>query len=240
MWRRRWPWIAAVAAGLLLGTPPAVAADGEASGWLELDAGPAGQVHRLAPGGSADWAVDVHVRGEPATSLEVGLQSEPAATEVLRDFLSVELKACSQPWEGSSCAEGQRVLLGRTSLDAAAGLQVDLMEPGSAESTKAHVLLTATLAEDVPREVQGSRTQIVVGVHGAGDDTGGAGAGGGNGSGGAGSGGNAGSGGFPGNPAGPSSGILADTGFRLGAFALLGAVAVSAGFGLARLRGAAG
>ncbi|MCP1412218.1 hypothetical protein [Paenarthrobacter sp. A20] len=220
MWRRSGLWTAAVAAVLLLGAAPAVAADGEASGWLELDAGPAGQVHRLTPGGSADWAVDVHVRGEPATSLDVGLQSEPASTEVLRDFLSVELKACSQPWEGSSCAEGQRVLLGRTSLDTAGGVQVDLMEPGSAESTNAYVLLTATLAEDVPREVQGSRTQIVVGVHGSGDDTGGP--------------------GFPGNPAGPSSGILADTGFRLGGFALLGFGAVAAGFGLARLRGAAG
>ncbi|MGO4146856.1 hypothetical protein AB4Y77_17390 [Paenarthrobacter sp. YAF11_1] len=228
---------AATAAPAAPAVAAAVAADSEASGWLELDAGPAGQVHRLTPGGSADWAVDVHVRGEPATSLEVGLKSEPAATDVLRDFLSVELQSCSEPWSGSSCADGHRVLMHPTSLNSAGGVRVDLMGPDNTELANAHVLLTATLAEDVPREVQGSRTQIVVGVHGSGDEDGngsgnGAGAGGG-----AGSGGNAGSGGSAGNPAGPSSGVLTETGFRMGGFALLGVVAVAAGFGLARLRG---
>ncbi|ASN18780.1 hypothetical protein CGK93_02970 [Arthrobacter sp. YN] len=223
---------------LMLGAAPAapaaattLAAGSDPSGWLELDAGPAGQVHRLTPGGSADWAMDVNVRGEPAASLEVGLKSEPAAADVLRDFLSVELQSCSEPWSGGSCAGGHRVLMHRTSLSSVGGVRVDLMGPGNSESSNAHVLLTATLAEDVPREVQGSRTQIVVGFHGSGDGDG-AGAGGG-----AGSGGNAGSGGFPGNPTGPSSGALPDTGFRLGGFALLGFVAVAAGFGLARLRG---
>ncbi|MGF6835017.1 hypothetical protein QF015_003208 [Paenarthrobacter sp. TE4293] len=193
-----------------VGDPPAVAADG----WLELDAGPAGEVHQLAPGGSADWPMEVEVHGEPATSLEVGLRPEPAATEVLREFLSVELQACSQPWDGHFCAQGQRVVMPRTSLTSAEGMRVDLMDPGSPETTKAHVLLTATLAADVPREVQGSRTRIVVGVHGSGD--------------------------VPANPAGPPSGVLADTGFRLGGFAVLGFLAVAAGFGLARLRGPAG
>ncbi|MET4540114.1 hypothetical protein ABIE37_001895 [Arthrobacter bambusae] len=240
MSRRNSVGMAGLLGVLMLGAAPAapavaaaVGADSDASGWLELDAGPAGQVHRLTPGGSADWAMDVSVRGEPAASLEVGLTSEPGATDVLRDFLSVELRSCAQPWNGGSCADGHRVLMHRTSLNSVGGVRVDLMDPGNSEPANAHVLLTATLAEDVPREVQGSRTQIIVGFHGSGDGEGnGAGAGGG-----AGSGGNAGSGGVPGNPAGPTSGALAETGFRLGGFAFLGVVAVAAGFGLARLRG---
>ncbi|SEJ79807.1 hypothetical protein SAMN04487917_11417 [Arthrobacter sp. yr096] len=239
--RRSWFLLAAFAVVLPLGAAPAVAADGEPSGWLELDAGPAGEVHRLTPGGSADWAVDVTVHGEPASSLEVGLRPEPAASEVLRDFLSVELRACSQPWNGGSCPGGQRTLMDPTALASAEGVRVDLLEPGTSSATTAHVLLTATLAVDAPREVQGSRTQIVVGVHGSGDGAGGAGNGGGgdDGDGGAGPGGNAGSGAFPGNPTGPSSGLLADTGARLGGFALLGLLAVAAGFGMARLRSGA-
>ena len=248
MSRRNSVGMAGLLGVLMLGAAPAapavadtVTADSDPSGWLELDAGPAGQVHRLTPGGSADWAMDVTVRGEPAASLEVELTSEPGATDVLRDFLSVELRSCAQPWNGGSCPDGHRVLMHRTSLNSAGGVRVDLMDPGNSEPANAHVLLTATLAEDVPREVQGSRTQIIVGFHGSGDGDGnGAGAGGGNGAGGgggAGSGGNAGSGGVPGNPAGPTSGALAETGFRLGGFAFLGVVAVAAGFGLARLRG---
>jgi hypothetical protein len=238
MLRRSWVRIAAVAAILPLGAAPAVAAEGEPSGWLELDAGPAGEVHRLTPGGSADWALDVTVHGEPASSLHVGLQPEPAASEVLRGFLSVELRACSQPWDGGTCPGGQRTLMDPTALTSAEGVRVDLLEPGTLLATHAHVLLTATLAEDAPREVQGSRTQIVVGVHGSGDSAGGPGNGGGGGDG-AGSGGNAGSGAFPGNSTGPSSGLLADTGARLGGFAFLGFLAVAAGFGMARLRSAA-
>ncbi|MDR6437873.1 hypothetical protein J2790_003022 [Paenarthrobacter nicotinovorans] len=202
---------------------PAVATDGYPPGWLELDAGPTGQVHRLTPGGSADWVVDVQVRGEPASSLKVGMEPGPADAEALRDFLSVELQGCSEPWTGSSCAQGPRVLMKRTPLNRADGVRVDLMSPGALESTHAHVLVRATLAEDVPPEVRGSRTQMVLGFHGSG--------------GGAGSGDGAGSGGSPGNPAEPPSDALAHTGFRLGGFALLGSVAVMAGFGLARLRG---
>lgn len=238
MRRRSLVGMAGLLGALMLGAAPVapavaatVAADNHPSGWLELNAGPAGKVHRLTPGGSADWAMAVNVRGEPAASLYVVLKDGPAATDVLRDFLSVELQSCAQPWSGGSCADGHRVLMHRTPLNSTGGVRVDLMGHGNSGPANAHVLLTATLAEDVPREVQGSRTQIVVGFHGSGDGDG-AGAGGG-----AGPGGNAGSGGFPGNPAGPSSGALADTGFRLGGFALLGFVAVAAGFGLARLRG---
>ncbi|WP_026542320.1 hypothetical protein [Paenarthrobacter nicotinovorans] len=205
---------------LMLGAAPAAPAVAPAvatDGWLELDAGPTGQVHRLTPGGSADWVVDVQVRGEPASSLKVGMEPGPADVEALRDFLSVELQGCSEPWTGSSCAQGPRVLMKRTPLNRADGVRVDLMSPGALESTHAHVLVRATLAEDVPPEVRGSRTQIVLGFHGSGDG--------------------AGSGGSTGNPAEPPSDALAHTGFRLGGFALLGSVAVMAGFGLARLRG---
>lgn len=219
MRRRSWVCLAAFAAVLPLGAAPAAAAEGDAAGWLELDAGPAGEVHQLTPGGSADWAVDVTVHGEPAGSLEVGLVPESAAPEVLREFLSVELRACSQPWDGSSCPGGQRTLMESTALASAEGVRVDLLEPGTSSAAEAHVLLTAILAEDSPREVQGSRSEIVVGVHGSGEDA---------------------RGGFPANPAGPSSGVLADTGARLGGFALLAVAAVAAGFGLSRLKGAAG
>lgn len=212
MSRRRRACVLILACGLMIPAAPALGAQQEPSGWLELDAGPAGQVHRLTPGGSADWAVDVRVGGEEAAALEVELQPD-GTPEVLREFLSVELRACAQPWVDGVCAEGQRTLMPRTALNSATGARVDLMQPGSSLSDGAHVLLTATLAEDVPREVQGSRTGIVVGVHGSGDGTA--------------------------QPAGPPSGSLADTGARLGGWALLGLFAVAAGFGFARLRGAA-
>ncbi|WP_347109420.1 hypothetical protein AAHB33_02185 [Paenarthrobacter sp. S56] len=70
----------AVGAGvlaLLLCLPASVQAapaGEQPSGWLELDAGPAGQVHQLAPGGTAEWSVDVLVPAEPATALEVWLE----------------------------------------------------------------------------------------------------------------------------------------------------------------------
>lgn len=232
MLRRSVVLLSVLAGACLLGPAPAVA-DGGPSGWLELDAGPAGQVHRLTPGGSADWEVDVRVRGEPAKSLHLGLQSEPALTGSLRDYLTVGLRSCTLQWDGSTCPGAQRVLMEPAALATAEGVRVDLMDPGSLEAASAHVLVTATLAKDAPRDIQGSRTHIVVGVHGSGDDADGAGAG-------DGPGGNAGNGTLPGEPTRPPSGVLADTGARLGGFAILALVAVAAGFGLARVRGAAG
>jgi hypothetical protein len=209
----------------LLGAVPAHAQD-EPSGWLELDAGPAGEVHRLTPGGRADWTVGVHVPGETAGSLEVWIQpAETAGSEDestgLRDFLSVQLRSCEQPWDGTSCASGEQSLLEPTHLALAEGLRIDLMKHGSTWSSGTYVLVTAALAADVPADVQGSRTQLVVGVHGsgdaAGDDT---------------------SGEATARPDGPSSSVgLADTGARLVGFAMLGVMAVAAGFALARLQG---
>lgn len=204
---------------LLLGAAPANAED-EPAGWLELDAGPAGEVHRLTPGDTADWAVDVQVRGETASALELKL--EPGSDSGLRDFLSVELRSCEQPWDGGGCAQGQRSLLAPTELKRAEGLRINLMQHGSTTSRGTYVLLTAALAEDVPKEVQGSRTQLAVDVYGswadAGADAPGA---------------------VAARPDGPPSTVgLADTGARVGGFAVLGALTVAVGFGLARLRGA--
>lgn len=206
----------------MLGAVPAFGADGEPSGWLELAAGPAGQVHQLTPGGRADWAVDILAPGEAAGTLEVWLEPGGSHGAGLREYLSVELHACDQPWVGGTCPGGRRSLLEPTKLDRAEGLRMNLMEPGWADTRGQYVLVTAWLAKDVPQEMRGSRTEIVVGVRGSGDV---ASAGGASGSGST-------------QPAGPPSGILADTGARLGGFALLGFLAVAAGFGLARLRGA--
>ncbi len=220
------PVLGLVFACVLVGlyAPAPASAASEASGWLELDAG--SSVYRLTPGESTHWPVDVHVRGEPATSLEVTLQAEPAAADLLGKFLSVELRACSRPWVHGQCPAGQTVLVQRTALSSAEGVRTDLMETGTSVSGGAHVLLTASLADEVPLEVQGSRTQILVGVHGSGDDAG-------NGFG------DAGTGGPPGQLTGPPAGMLADTGARLGGAALLGLLAVAVGYGLARLRATA-
>ena len=233
-------WGTAVAVLVLSGTPsgagaspgaayptPNASLDGQPSGWLELDAGPAGQVHQLTPGGTARWAVDVKVRGEPASALEVWL--EPGAVEngeqLLREHLSVEVQACAQPWTGGTCAGGLQELLEPTPLADAEGARMQLQDPGPGGSTGTYVLLTAALADDAPRAVQGTRTRIMLGVHGAGDDLG--------------------SSSTPPNQTGPGqageappSGFLANTGAQLGGFVLLAALAVGAGFGLARLRGA--
>ncbi|MFF1829282.1 hypothetical protein [Paenarthrobacter sp. NPDC058040] len=206
---------------------PGSSRDGQPSGWLELDAGPAAQAHQLTPGGTARWAVDVKVRGEPASALEVWL--EPGAVEngeqLLREHLSIELQACAQPWTDGTCAGGLQELLDPTPLADAEGARVQLEDPGPGGSTGTYVLLTAALADDAPREVQGTRTRIILGVHGAGDDPG--------------------SSSSPPNQTGPGhageappSGFLANTGAQLGGFALLGVLAVGAGFGLARMRGA--
>jgi hypothetical protein len=209
-----------------LAAAPAHAQD-EPSGWLELDAGPAGEVHRLTPGGRADWTVGVHAPGEAAGSLEVWIQpAETAGSEDestgLRDFLSVQLRSCGQPWEGTSCASGEQTLLEPTDLNLAEDLRIDLMKDGSTWSRGTYVLVTAALAEDAPVEVQGSRTQIVVRVLGsgdaAGDDSSGA--------------------VTPRSDGPPSSVGLADTGARLGGAAMLGVLAVGTGFALARIRGA--
>lgn len=204
---------------------PRASLDGQPSGWLELDAGPAGQAHQLTPGGTARWAVDVKVRGEPASALEVWLEPEPAENgeQLLREHLSVEVQACAQPWTHGTCAVGLQELLEPTPLADAEGARVQLEDPGQGGSTGTYVLLTAALADDAPREVQGTRTRIMLGVHGAGDDLGSSSA--------------------PPNQTGPGhsgeappSGFLANTGAQLGGFALLGALAVGAGFGLARMR----
>lgn len=211
----------------LLGAFPAHAQEGP-SGWLELDAGPAGQVHRLTPGGRADWAVDVHARGEAAGSLEVWIQPAETAgpsnggSTRFRDFLSVQLRSCDQPWEGTWCAHGEQSLLAPMELKLAEGLRIDLMKDGSTWSNGSYLLVSAVLAEDVPAEFQGSRTQIVVGVHGSGDVAG-----------------DDSSGAPTARPGGPSSsGGLAGTGTRMAGFAVLGVFAVAAGFALARFRGA--
>ncbi|BCW04361.1 hypothetical protein NtRootA1_04990 [Arthrobacter sp. NtRootA1] len=209
----------------LLGALPAHAEEGP-SGWLELDAGPAGEVHRLTPGGTADWVVDVHARGEGAGLLEVWIQptetAGPESESGLRDFLSVQLRSCEQPWNGTVCASGERSLLEPTDLNLAEGLRIDLMKDGSTWSNGSYVLVSAALAEDVPAEFQGSRTQIVLGVHGSGDAVG-----------------DPSPGAVTARPGGPPSSIgLADTGARLGGAAMLGVLAVATGFALARLRGA--
>ena len=225
--RSRGPVLAVILACGMGGlAAPASAASAEPSGWLEVTAGPGSAMHSLTPGGSAQWPVDVHVRGEPATILELTLQTQPGASSLLKRFLSVELQACSRPWVQGRCGAGQRVLLERTALAGTGSTRVDLTEPGLSAGA-AYVLLTATLADDVPREVQGSATQIVLLVQGSGDDAGN------------GFPGSAGTGGPPGQQAGPPPGSLADTGARLGGFALLGLLAVAVGFGLARLRAGA-
>lgn len=205
---------------------PAFAAQTDPSGWLELDAGTGSAMQRLTPGESVHWTVDVHVRGEAATSLEMALPPS-SASDLLRGFLSVELRVCSEPWAQDQCGSGERVLLQRTPLTAAEGLRTSLKEPGTSASSGSYMLLTATLAEDAPREVQGRSTQILVRVDASGDDPG------------AGVPDEAGTGAPPGLPDAPSPASLADTGARLGGFALLGLVAVAVGFGLARLRAAA-
>ncbi|MFE4194271.1 hypothetical protein ACFRJ9_00245 [Paenarthrobacter sp. NPDC056912] len=202
---------------LSVGIAPANAAaqDGPA-GWLELDAGPAGEVHRLTPGDHADWAVSVDVPGEVATSLAVTLGSEPqpvgaaagSASENLADFLSVGLRACDQPWVGSTCGQGERTLLTPVAVNLVEDQWISMMEPGTSWSAGTYVLVSASLAEDAPREIQGSRMNLWVGVHGSGDEGGGGETG------------------------------LANSGFRLGGAVVLGVLAVGAGFGLARLRGA--
>ncbi|MEV7604044.1 hypothetical protein AB0N65_01215 [Paenarthrobacter sp. NPDC089322] len=209
-------------AAIWLTAGPAHASQEEPSGWLELDAGPAGKVHRLTPGGTADWAIGVRVPGEAAGTLEVELQSGTDAPPLLQEFLSVQLRACDQPWAGSSCMGNERTLMEPTPLAKADGLAVDLMEPGTAWSPGTNLLVTAALADAVPREVQGSRATIVVGVRGSGD--GGASA-------------PAAGPGLPPSSIASGDNSLADTGARLGGFAVLGVLAVAAGFGLARLRG---
>lgn len=223
MLRLRW-WAVLILAGVSSGVvSPASAAETNPSGWLELNAGPDSAMQRLTPGESVHWPVDVHVRGEVATSLESALLPA-AAPDLLRGFLSVELRTCSEQWVQDRCGPGQRVLMQRTPLTAAEGLQASLKEPGSSVSSGSYVLLTATLAENAPPEVQGRSTQILVRVDGSGDDPG------------TGVPDEPGIDGPPGLPAGPQPAWLADTGARLGGFALLGLLAVALGFGLARLR----
>lgn len=220
----------AVAALLLAGAlffpgTSAYAAPEDQTGWLELHAGADKATYRLTPGGSAHWPVDVHVRGQPAVFLEVGLEEGADPDDVLRRHLAVRLQACTEPWVDNRCGAGQRVLLERAALESAGGVRADLMPAGAAVSAGDYVLLTAWLAEDVPQEVQGTATQIVVGVHAGGDHPG------------AGPTDDMGTG-PPGESSGPLAGPLADTGARLGAFTLLGLLAVAVGFGLARLRAA--
>lgn len=113
-------------------------------------------------------------------------------------------------------------MLEPTDLNLAEGLRIDLMKDGSTWSNGSYVLVSAALAEDVPAEFQGSRTQIVLGVHGSGDAVG-----------------DPSPGAVTARPGGPPSSIgLADTGARLGGAAMLGVLAVATGFALARLRGA--
>ncbi|MFJ4171715.1 hypothetical protein ACIPY3_19600 [Paenarthrobacter sp. NPDC089714] len=224
--------------------------DAPPSGWLEVDGGPAGQVHQLTPGGTAHWAVDVKVQGEPASALEVWLEPGSVAAEeqMLRDHLSVELQACGQPWVDGACAGGLQELLEPTALADAEGARVQLEEPGPAGSPGTYVLVTASLANDAPQEIQGKKTRLVLGVHGAGDDLGGAGSGGEDGPpGGAGSGGDGSGGDSANHPAepgqgtqAPPSGFLSETGTKLAGFALLGVLAVGAGFALSGLRGGTG
>ncbi|MFK0002764.1 hypothetical protein [Paenarthrobacter sp. NPDC090522] len=246
---RSWGFGVAGLAVLVAAAVPAgasVTPDGPPSGWLELDGGPAGQVHQLTPGGTAHWAVDVKVQGEPASALEVWLEPGSVAAEeqMLRDHLSVELQACGQPWVDGACSGGLQELLEPTALADAEGARVQLEQPGPAGSPGTYVLVTASLANDAPQEVQGTRTRLVLGVHGAGDDLGGAGSGGEGGPpGGARSGGESGAS----HPAGPGqgtqappSGFLSETGTKLAGFALLGVLAVGAGFALSGLRGGTG
>ena len=217
--------VTALACGLLCSGGPANAAPDDPVAWLELSAGADGAAYRLEPGGSVHWPVDVQVRGEQARSLEVSVEEGTAATELLRSFLAAELRACSEPWVGNECGAGERVLLERTALNSSGGVRADLMEPGTAVSGGGYVLLSVSLAKDAPREIQGTATEIMLGFRGAGDAP---------------------DNGFP-NDSGtepparssvPPSDRLAETGARLGAFTLLGLLAVAAGFGLARFRAA--
>lgn len=208
--RRAWVTAALLTFGTLALAPPGNAQE-LPSGWLELDAGPVGQIHQLEPGGSADWAVDVRIEGEPATALKVELQAAASnSIDVLRNYVTVELRACTQPWADRFCAEEMQVLMPATPLNSASGAQIDLLKSGHIVSDGAYVLLTATLAQDLPQEAQLSQTRIVLGVHGSADETAPA-------------------------PSAPKNG-LAHTGIQLGSYAILGFLTIAVGFLLTRSR----
>lgn len=210
----------------LLGSPPAVAADHSGprdTPELILDSGPV-QGKVLSPGSTATWQLGVTTRAVTLSELTLLLRAEGALAAASEPSdpaaATVQVQSCTTSWSAGSCPAGILTLIPRTPLGGLSETgRVDMPVAGSATGPGnsevpqgSQLLVTVQLASSAPNSLQGLSAEVVARVDAAGEPW-------------------VTDGSLPvGTPGDAGSqGNLADTGFRLGGFLLLGMGAVATG-----------
>jgi hypothetical protein len=182
----------------------------------------------LAPGETALWPLGVRTRAPDISALRMTLESDGPVATLAPEFaqaLTLEVQACSEPWQDAVCPTGARTLMKPGPLGHSGTRTANLATDDGRIPAEIHLLTGVTLAEDAPNSVQGSSTILRLGVHAHGPDSG--------------------SGGSPdpgaGDPPGGGNpipndnhGALPNTGLDIALYGLLGLAAVLAGMALSR------
>lgn len=187
---------------------------------LILDAGPV-EGNMLSPGSTATWNLGVTTRAVTLSELTLLLRAEGALASASEPTdpaaATVQVQSCDTFWINGICPGGGVTVIPRTPLGGLYGEagRADLVEAGirpGEVSKGSRLLVSVHLPSAAPNSVQGFTADLVARVDAAGEAwvTGA---------------------GVPDDMAGSTGGRgdLAQTGFRLGGFLLLGLGAVAAG-----------
>lgn len=166
----------------------------------------------LAPGSTSRWSIGVTTRAVTLHDLKIrlladGTLGQLAAPDDLARLVTVEVLSCTTGWVAEACPSGERTVIPATTLSRL-GTPTSLANPDGGIPSGVELLLNVTLSPSAGNSAQGLSTTITARVDAMGEPAT--------------------------APDLPGTG-LADTGFRLGAFALLGLGAVLAGVLASRL-----
>jgi hypothetical protein len=210
--RRYAATVALVSLGLLCSAPASAATDGPD---LILTHGGSNPPAVLAPGSTSRWSIGVTARAVTLHDLRMRLLAdgplmELAASDESARVVTVGVRSCTTAWAAAVCRSGENTVIPTTTLSSLGGA-TSLANPDGGIPAGVELLLEVTLSPSAGNSVQGLSTRITARVDAAGEP--------------------AGPHDFPGT-------ALADTGFRLGIFALLGLGTVLAGALASKLAGA--
>ncbi|MHC6223084.1 hypothetical protein [Arthrobacter sp. MMS24-S77] len=199
--------------GLLIAAPASAAGDGPD---LILTHGGSNPPAVLAPGSTSTWSIGVTSRAVTLHDLRLRLRAEEplgqlSASDSLARHVTVDVRSCPGAWVAGACPSGENTVISATTLASLSDTgMVSLANPDGGIPAGVELMLSVTLSPAAGNGVQGLSTRIAARVDALGE------------------------------PVSardfPAMG-LADTGFRLGIFAVMGLGAVLAGVFASRFAG---
>ncbi|WP_423183038.1 hypothetical protein [Arthrobacter sp. NyZ413] len=188
--------------------PAAAAADGPD---LILTHGGSNPPAVLVPGSTSRWSIGVTTRAVTLHDLKIRLLADAplgqlAASDDLARLVTVEVLSCATGWAARTCPSGEKTVIPPRPLSSL-GTPTSLANPDGGIPSGVELLLNVTLSPSAGNSAQGLSTRITARVDAMGE---------------------------PATAQDVRGTGLANTGFRLGIFALLGLGAVLAGTFAAR------